>query len=140
MVVVIFTAATSMIPCMLGMPAMGHMARPWAVEQVTAADTALAALEQAQAKKDWAAMQEHANEVAGALRRLSAGPALRSLVLRDEQNQLEPVRGHLRAAQYGAKQAQEAISEHDAGRLDAALRELRQSLEPLRAAAKKAAP
>jgi uncharacterized membrane protein YhhN len=42
----------------LFMPPLGQMSRPVAIEQIKTIDTSLAALEQALAKRDWAAMPE----------------------------------------------------------------------------------
>ena len=78
MVVVMLAAGTLVISFTLAMPAMGRMARPFALEQVAAIDTSVGALEQALAKKDWETMQEQADQASSAMHRLAHGPALTS--------------------------------------------------------------
>ena len=136
MAVIMVMVASLVIPVGLGLPAMGQMSRPWAIEQAASADAALTALEQAQAKKDWPAMADHASQLRSALHRLSAGPALTSLANRARQGDLEELRANLRQAHDKAGDAQQAIRDHDAGRLETAIQECRKALGPIREAAK----
>ena len=139
MVVIGLMVLSLVIPFCVAMPAMGVMSRPWAVEQTISADVALTALEQAQAKKDWVAMADHATQLRTALNRLSAGPALTSLSRRDQQGNLADLRARLRQTQQAVGDVQQAIRDHDTGRLEAALGECRKAFEPIRDAAKRPA-
>ena len=136
MVVIVVMVASLVIPVGVGLPAMGRISRPWAVEQTVSADAALTAIQQEEAKKDWAAMAEHASQLRGALDRLSVGPAMRSLSRSSPQDNLGELRDHLRLALQAAGEIQLAIRDHDAGRLESALGECRKALEPIREAAK----
>src|SRR5205085_12159728 len=98
MAVIMVMVASLVIPVCLAMPALGQMSRPWAIEQAVSAEVALTALEQAQAKKDWPAMADHASQLRSALNRLSAGPALTSLANRARQGDLAELRANLRQA------------------------------------------
>jgi hypothetical protein len=140
MVVIVLMAGSLVIPFVLAMPAMGKMARPWAVEQTATVDASIRALEQAQAKKDWPAMQEQASQAANALTRLSAGPAVTSLVKGNEPKRVAELREQVWAARDALTPVQQAIREQDAGRLDAALKEFRKAYGPVREAARQAAP
>src|SRR5262249_11524039 len=60
MVVVCLTAGSLVVAFCLGIPAMGRIAQPFAMEQVSHIEASVGALEQAQLKKDWQTMQEQA--------------------------------------------------------------------------------
>ena len=94
MVVVMLTTGSQMIQFYLGVPAMGKLARPWAVEQVTTIDTSISSLEQALAKKDWEAMGEQAEQASNAMSRMVAGPVLRSLAKGNEPPTAEELQTH----------------------------------------------
>ena len=109
MVVVVLTAGSLVISFTLAMPAMGRMARPFALEQVAAIDTSVGALEQALAKEDWEAMQEHADQASSALHRLAHGPAITSLTSWNEPPTVEELRAQVRAAHEQLRAAQQAM-------------------------------
>jgi hypothetical protein len=109
MVVIVIMVGSLVIPFVLAMPAMGKMARPWAEEQVATINTSITALERAQGKKDWLAMQEQAYRVANALTRLSAGPAVTSLTAGNEQNKVDELRAQVREARQALAAVQQAI-------------------------------
>jgi hypothetical protein len=131
MVVVMLMAGSLVIPFTLAMPAIGRMARPWAVEQVATIDTAISGLEQALAKKDWEAMREQAEQVSNAMNRLGAGPAVKSLTRGNEPPTVEELRAQLKAASEGFREAQQAIRDKDAGRVETALARFRKSYGPV---------
>lgn len=136
-IVVVLMAGSMVITFCLGVPAMGRMARPWAVEQVTTIDTSLSDLELALAKKDWKAIQDPAAKAAQALNRLTAGPAVPSLTSGHEPPTVDELRAKLNAALVNFSEMQKAIREEDAVRVAAELQSFRKTFEPLREAAKK---
>src|SRR5205814_5364603 len=105
MVVVMLMAGALAISFTLGVPAVGRLSRPFAVQQTASIDTAVAALDQALAQNDWPAMQEPADRAAQALGRLaSAAPLIPALALPDgrvtvdeEQAAVEGLRAHVKA-------------------------------------------
>ncbi len=130
--------AGSMVICFeLGMPALGRMTRPWAMEQVASLDTALTGLEQALAKKDWADMDRQAEQAATALNRLAAGPALTSLTAWSDRPNLASLRADVKTAREAVQEAQSAIAAKEAARVETALQTMRKMYEPVREAAKR---
>ena len=138
MVVVVLMAGSLVIPFCVGVPTVGRMTRPWAVEQVAAIDTSIGGLEQALAKKDWATMREKADQASNALNRLSAAPALASLTRGNEPPTVEDLRVQLASATEALREAQQTIPDEDAERLSA-LKRFHQSFGPGREASKRPA-
>jgi hypothetical protein len=136
-VVGVLMAGTMVISFELGVPAMGGIARPWAVEQVGNIDTSLKALEQAQAKNDWNTMQEQGELLSTAMKRLSARVALRSLASSNDPAKIEELHSQMRSASESLREARNAIDAKDAGKLEAALDGVRKSYGPVRDAAKR---
>lgn len=137
LVLVVLTAATMLISFTLAMPAMGRMSRPFALEQVAAIEASLGALEEGLAKKDWPAMKDPGEQAAGALERLSQGPALTSFTKWNESPTVDDLRNHVRAARESLRTAQQAIAARDADRATAALGEFRKEFTPVRDASKR---
>ena len=140
LVIVVLTASSLVILFCLGMPAMSAMARPWAEERVTSLDASVHALEEAAAKKDWPAMQEHAKKAAGATNQLLHGPATTSLAPPNDSEKAEFMRASARGMRYTLTEMQKAIGEHDLPRVEKELDPLRKTMAPLREAAKRPAP
>jgi hypothetical protein len=144
MVVVVLTGGSMVIPYLLGAPGP-YLARPFAVDQVAKIDTSVGALEESLAKKDWKAMQEHADRASQTLGNLAkAGPALPVLATwnvprtnAQVDQVIEEMRANAKAASEALAEAQQAISAQDPRRLEAALQKFRKSFEPLREAAKR---
>jgi hypothetical protein len=139
MVLAVLVAASLVIPHMLGVPAMGRMARPFALEQVAIIDKTTNALEQALAKKEWVEADKQADLLSSALNRLQQGPVLLSLTTRDEGPRLGELRGQLKRAQENLFDARQAITAKDSERVHAELTNLRKSIELVREAAKRPA-
>jgi hypothetical protein len=140
MVVVVLMAGSLVIPFCVGVPAVGRMARPFAVDQVAHLDTAVGALAQAQEKKDWEAMWEQADRASEALGKLAnAPPAVPALVSRPATPSADELRADVSAAEESLREAQQAIREKDAARLDVAMQAFRKSFGPVREAAKRPA-
>jgi len=137
MVVVILMAGSLAVSFCLFVPAVGQMSRPWAVEQIAAIDTSISGLEQALEKKDWAAMAEQADQVSIALKRLLAGPALHALTRWNELPTVEELRAQVKTASDGLREAQLAILDKDAERVQAALRKFHEAYGPVRTAARR---
>lgn len=139
MVVVMLMAASLVIVFCLGMPALGAMTRPWAVDRVDAAEASVSALEQALAKKDWPDMQKQADKAAGDVQLLLRGPAVTSLAMRNQAVNTQELRGQVGAARNLLLDAQKYIREHDETKLATALQEFRKVFAPVREAAKRPA-
>jgi hypothetical protein len=116
------------------------MARPWTVEQVAGIESALTALEKAQADKDWPEMQKRAQEALAGATRLTHGPAVTSIAPRNDPQKMSELRGSVLTLRHHLQQAEQAIRDHDEAKLDAALRDFRKAFDPVREAAKKPAP
>jgi len=121
LVVGIFVAGSLVIPYMLAVPAMGKISRPWAVEQVSTADTHLQGLELAVTRKqaNWDEARGEAFAASNAMTRLSNGPALLSLTKGQEPPTLNELRSHLKAALDSLREVQQAIDAKDLGRAEA---------------------
>jgi hypothetical protein len=137
MVVAILMAGSLVIPFCVGVPAVSQMARPWAADQLATIDASIGGLEKAQAKKDWEAMREKAEQASDALHRLSAGPALASLVSWPSTPTVEELRAQMKSADENLRAVRQAIEAKDANRLGTALKEFRQSYGPVREAARR---
>ena len=139
MVVVMLTTSSQMIQFYGEVPAMGRLARPWNLEQVSTIDASISSLEQALAKKDWEAMREPAEQASNALSRLWLGPLSRSVASGNEPMTVEDLLAHLGAARFSLQEAQQAIRDKDAERLEAALKKFHKAFEPVQEAAKRSA-
>lgn len=137
LVVVVLTAGILVVSFCLGMPAMGPIARPFALEQVATLDTSMSVLDQALAEKDWKAMEEQAEKAAGALNRLSVGPALTSVTIWNEKPGVNKLRAHVQAAQENLRNARQAVTAKDAERVATEMAKLRKNWEPVREAVKR---
>ncbi|MCI0681605.1 MAG: permease prefix domain 1-containing protein [Gemmataceae bacterium] len=140
MAVIILMSMALVISFTLGAPALGRIARPWAVEQVLALDASVTSLEQALKEKDWEAMPAKVEQALGAATRLSAGPAPTSLTAENNNAKIEEMRGRIRATRHRLDAVQQAIQQLDASKLETALREFRDVFGPIREAAKRPAP
>ncbi|MFL5340536.1 MAG: permease prefix domain 1-containing protein [Gemmataceae bacterium] len=133
-----FTAAALIIPFEAGLP-NSKITRPWAQETVAGVETAIAAMEQAQAKKDWVVVQAQSERAAQALGRLKAGPLLQSLTAPGESPTLQELRAHQTAAKVALFDALQATKDRDSDRLTAALKKFHAAFDPIAQAAKKPA-
>jgi hypothetical protein len=140
MVVVMLMAGSLVIPYMLTAPATRQLAQPFALEQADKIDTAVIALEQALAKKDWEAMAEPADRLKKALDKLSS-TALVLPALTSFQGSMgaEELRKHLNASIVYFVEAQQAIRYRDAARLEPKLQQFRKAFAPVQEAAKRPA-
>lgn len=136
-IVVVLMSGSLVITFCLGVPAMGRIARPWAVEQVNKIETAVVALEKATEKKDWPAMQEHTMQAISATGSLATGPALSSLTRSMEPGKEEALRQHFAGVRHALAQIEREIRDHNMERLQTGLRELRKSFDVVLDAAKK---
>jgi hypothetical protein len=136
MVIVVLTTGALVISFELGAPALGRMARSWAVEQNATIDTSIKGLEQALAKKDWGAVRDQAEKAASAMNRLSAGPGLASLTRWNEPLTVDDLRARVKAANESLSEAREAAHQQNAEGVKAAVRKFHQEYGPVRDAAK----
>jgi len=136
---VMFIAGTLLVSFCLGAPAMGVMARPFALEQVSTIDTSLGALDEALAKADWDAMDKHAHQASSATNHLLHGPAIKSLTSRSQSPTAEELRADVEGTSEALSDVQRAVREKNAEQAKAALAKFRKAYEPLRDAAKKPA-
>ena len=126
--------AALVIPFEVGLPS-SKMARPFAEDAVARAGTAVEAVEAAQTKKDWNAMQELLRQAIEGVTQLESGPALQSLVAYPPT--LEELRTHQSAAKAALLDALQAIKDQDAPRLDTALKKFHAEFDPISQTAKK---
>jgi hypothetical protein len=136
MVAVALTAGSLVVTFTMAMPAYGRMTRPWAVEQVTTVVASVSGMEQALAKKDWAAMQEPAEQISNAITRLSVGPAVTSLTRGNESALVDELRRQLQEASDSFREARQAIRDKDAERLKKAMARFHDLFGPIAQAAK----
>jgi hypothetical protein len=136
MAMVMFIAGTLLVSFCVGAPAMGALARPFAIEQVAAIETSADAIDGAIAKQDWNAMQKTTDEASNAITRLMHGPAIKSLTARNEPSSVDELRDVVSGASDDLAVVQQAIRQKDVERLKAALEKFRKSFEPVREAAK----
>ena len=138
MAVVCLTAGSLVVSFCLGAPATSRMVRPWVTQQITSVDTSVGGLEQALAKKDWEAMQDHVNRASSTIDSLTkAGPAIPALAIPNDPPTIEELRAQVKAASECLAEVQQAIRDKDAARLETALQKFRRAYEPVRAAAKR---
>lgn len=149
-IVVMLMSGSLVITFCLGVPAMGRMARPWAVEQVREVESQLkgfeamtkagkftAKLEPTQAKGFRLELRAEMVATSNALTRLSVGPALQSLSQRNDAAAVEEMWGHLRTAQEHVREAQKAIDASDLARFEREIDHLRKAFAPIQDAAAK---
>lgn len=145
MVLVVLMSASLVVIFTLAAPAIGQLARPYAVQQTASINASVSEIEQALVKKEWKAMPEPAEKAAQAVSNLAhhaavvpalALPGERGKIA-DETKLLEDMRMHLQAASTDIQEARQAISAQDVGRLEAALRKFDKAYGPVREAAKK---
>jgi hypothetical protein len=139
MVVIVFMAGSLAISFEMGVPAVGRMVRPFALDQIAKVDASVGALEQALAAKDWKSAAQAADQASSALNNLADGPALQSLTKWDESPTGDELRAHWKAASEAFREVRPAIAEKEPGRLETALQRFRLAYEPVREAAKRAA-
>lgn len=137
MFVVILTTASMLVMFCLAMPALSAMARPWAVERVESIDTAMDAFETAQVKKDWPAMHETAKDALESATLLLAGPAVTSIVPRQDSGKADDLRRHVRAVQISLSDLRLAAAERDEQKVELALNDFRKAFAPVRDAARR---
>jgi hypothetical protein len=131
-----FIAGTLLVSFCLGAPAMGVMARPFALEQVSTIDTSVSALEEALAKNDWEAMAAQTGKAESSLTRVLHGPAIKALTTLNQPPTVDELRDETSRASEALASAQQAIRQKDAEQLQSALAKFRKAYEPLREAAK----
>jgi hypothetical protein len=134
-VVVALTAGSLVIPYQMGMPALARVARPFTLDLTAKIDTAVTALEQALATKNWEAMLEQVDRASDATGQLTA--VSYALTGRQGQHGVDELRERLKSASECLREAQQAIQEKDGGRLEAALRKFHEVYGPVRETATK---
>jgi hypothetical protein len=145
-VLVALTFGSLVVSFAMGVPPMARLALPYAVDQIAKIDTSITAIEQAQAKKDWDTMQAQADQAAVGLANLvkapSAIPALANnsrARVAEEVRSVEELQEYVKTAGEALGEAQRAIHDKDASRLETAMRKLHEAFAPVQAAAKKPA-
>jgi hypothetical protein len=137
MVVVILMAGALVISFCVGVPAVGRLARPFALQQVVSLDKSVGALDEALAKNDWEAMREQADRAAQTLAKLvNAAPLIPALASSNDRTAVDDLRARVKAAGEDLREAQQAIRDKDADRLKAAVQQFRVQYGPIQAAAR----
>jgi hypothetical protein len=130
-VVGILTAVALVVPYQLTAPVTGQLAKAHATQQLARIDLAIDKLELALANKNWKSIQEHANQASQALNRLvAAAPAVLSVAPQQGPRRLEELRAQLKAADGYLAEAQQAVQEKDAERVETAVRRFRELFGP----------
>ncbi|HVJ83310.1 MAG TPA: permease prefix domain 1-containing protein [Planctomycetia bacterium] len=138
LLVVIVVAAGSMVVCFtLAAPAMGRIAHPFAVQEIAATETHLAAVEAASNKADWSAADIAAKAASDCVARLTLGPPLHSLASSKEPPSLEDLRRAGADTQAQLPTLRQSIADKDARLVGVALAKVRISFAPFSAAAKR---
>jgi hypothetical protein len=137
MVAVVLTMASLTLPFFLSVPGMAKVSAQLGSEQMASIDTSVSAIERAIPNKDWEAMQEQANRASRGVDTLANAPFALQVGPWQEKPTADDLRERLKAANESLWEAQRAIEAKDVERLEAALREFRQSYGPVREAAKK---
>lgn len=133
--------ASLVIPFTLAMPAMGIVAKPWAVEQVGIIDTSVTAMERAAGKGDWKTIEQHATDAYNACARLiCVGPAITSLAVAQHPTEAAELRTHANRAMGQLSEVYAAIRETNSNKLSKALERFHSLFGPLRDAAQRPAP
>jgi hypothetical protein len=97
-------------------------------EQVATISASIRGLEQAMAKTDWTASQEHATNAEQAVRYLAGmGAAAPTLMSLTEQAKVDALREQLNSADECLREALKAVMTKDAGRLDAAMQKFHEA-------------
>jgi hypothetical protein len=137
-VLALLTAFSLVGPYMVASPAMGRIARPFAMQQLASIDTSISAMEKGLANKNWDAIMAQASLASQAVDRLmSAAPAIHSLFPQNRTHIVESQRAKLKAANGYLSDAQRAAQQKDATSVEAALRQFRELYEPFATAAAK---
>jgi hypothetical protein len=138
MVVALLAAGALVISFCLGVPAVGRLARPYALDRIAQIDTSIGVLEQAIAKNDWETMQNQADRASQALDELAhAAPAVHALAPPNEPGTVKALQMQLNIANERLRDASESIREKNLEKLETALNEFRPSYRVVREAAKK---
>lgn len=139
LMIVVWLASASLVICFcLGIPATSKVVREYALDQVATVDASVIALNQAKAKHDWVAMQDHATRASTALDHLREAPtAIYALRSGNEPTTVEELHASIKAARVHLGEAQQAIREKNAAKLGVAMEKFRKAYEPLSAAAKR---
>ena len=138
MVVALLAAGALVISFCLGVPAVGRLARPYALDKLAQIDGSISALEQAIAKNDWESMQNQADKASQALDDLAhATPAVHALAQPNEPGTVQELQIQIKIATERLRGASESIREKDLGKLESALNDFRPSYSVVREAAKK---
>jgi hypothetical protein len=136
-VVVMMTGAALVLPVAVGVPQLIHrQPEPIVLNLTDYIDRSVSSIEEAQAKKDWDAIQKHLAEASHALGALdqmgAAAPTLASL---REQPKVDQLRAQLKSARESLGDAQTASWDRDVGRLEAALKKFHETYGLVQAAA-----
>jgi hypothetical protein len=138
MVAVVLAWASLTLPFFLGLPDLGRVSAPMAREQMATVDTAASVIERAIPNKDWEAIQENVNRASRGVDTLANMRFAHSAMTSPQQKlTVDDLRERLNATKESLREAQQAIQAKDAGKLEAAMKEFRQSYGPVREAAKK---
>jgi hypothetical protein len=137
MVLVVMMAGSLVITFCLGAPAMGRMARSFAVAQIGHVNRSLWALEAAEVPMKWEEKQGHVQEATHALDKLAKAPgaAFRALAADGSFHVGQQLLEDVKAGREYLLKAQRAIQSKDAEQLRIALEGFHKSFEPVQEAA-----
>jgi len=135
--VVVLMGASMVLPFLISMPAVGKMARTWAVEQFAIVETSISNVREAMKKSDWQEMEAQITRASMTMKGLSSGPALTSLMKWDAPPTQEELQVMFKGTYTHIQEAFDAIMKKDVGRLGVALQDFEKTYEPLRSVVKR---
>ena len=132
MVTVVLTTGSMLLLFMLGLPG-GILVGPRMVNDLTAGiDASVSALEQSAQKKDWEAIEAHANRVSHALGTLSFLESQQKKFALQSKKAIPGLWTHVKSATEKAHELEQSGQAKDSARLEAALKRFRQEYAPVR--------
>jgi hypothetical protein len=134
----VLTAGSMIISFTMALPATGKITRPFTLQHIATIDTSVATIEQALAKKEWAAMSDPAAKAQNGVNVLvNVATAMPSLTVRSDRAEVEGLRADMKAARDAFDGVAKAIKEKDAAGLTAALKKFGEAYKPIQEAAKR---
>lgn len=131
-IVSLFIAGAISLPFFVGLPALGKLAAPFALEQISSLDTAMAELEKARAANDWESMPEQIARMQSALAQLEvAVSAIPSLTQPAERISVADARARIQSSMENLELLRQAVREKDSARFTQVQTKLKLLLHPI---------
>jgi hypothetical protein len=132
MVVIALMSASLSLPFMVGMPSLVQMSVPSALQQTSAIDSSVGALDKMVAKKDWPLITSNSQQTAEGLDRLEKVMKSIREVSKNKQPKVDEVLAQIESSKVALLEAQQAARNKNARELEAAMKKFHQSYDPVR--------